>query len=79
MEPPPSRSSRPVTRPARYLVSNDVGFLTAGMVRERYGVSDMWLHRKMKAGLFPKPVRLANGRLRHWRLADLIAWEATQG
>jgi predicted DNA-binding transcriptional regulator AlpA len=62
----------------RIVQSDDVAFLTAGQARERYGVSNMWLHRKMLAGKFPKPVRLGGGRLRFWKIADLQAWEAAQ-
>ena len=49
--------------------------LPAAQVRERFGgVSDMWLHRRLqdKSG-FPRPVYI--GRLRFWRLSELVAWE----
>jgi predicted DNA-binding transcriptional regulator AlpA len=62
----------------RIAQSDDVAFLTSGQVRERYGISNMWLHRKMLAGTFPRPVKLGGGRLRFWRIADLLAWEAAQ-
>jgi predicted DNA-binding transcriptional regulator AlpA len=62
----------------RIVQSDDVAFLTAGQVRERYSVSNMWLHRKMRAGAFPTPVRLGGGRLRFWRVADLLRWEDAQ-
>lgn len=52
-------------------------FLTAAQVCARYGgKSHMWLLRRMEKDSFPKPIRL--GRLRHWRRADLEAWEAAQ-
>ena len=56
-------------------------FLTTAKVRERYGVSAMWIVRRLtdKSG-FPRPTYL--GRLRFWKLADLEAWErarAAQG
>jgi predicted DNA-binding transcriptional regulator AlpA len=62
----------------RIFQSDDVAFLTAGQVRERYSVSNMWLHRKMLVGTFPRPVKLGGGRLRFWRIADLLAWEDAQ-
>lgn len=55
-------------------------FLSAADVKRRYGgVSDMWLHRRLRFDNFPQPVRLAGGgprSRRMWRLADLEAWEA---
>jgi predicted DNA-binding transcriptional regulator AlpA len=62
----------------RFVQSDHGAFLTAGQVRERYNISDMWIYRKLLAGAFPKPVRLGGGRLRFWRVADLLAWEAAQ-
>ena len=49
--------------------------LRSAAVRRRYGnCSDMWLHRRLNDDSgFPKPIYL--GRLRYWRLSDLIAWE----
>jgi predicted DNA-binding transcriptional regulator AlpA len=52
----------------------DERFLTGPMVRERYAVSDMWLHRRLRDDSgFPKPMTI-NSR-RFWRLSDLVAWE----
>ena len=44
-------------------------------VRARYGdVSAMWVERRLRdESGFPKPHYI--GRLRFWRLSDLIAWE----
>jgi len=53
--------------------SND--FLSAAQVRARYGnVSHMWIERKLASEGFPAPVRFG-GRLRFWRVSDLLAWE----
>jgi predicted DNA-binding transcriptional regulator AlpA len=53
-------------------------FLPARQVWERYGVTSMSLWRWLKdADLkFPQPMRI--GRLRYWRLNDLVAWEKSR-
>jgi predicted DNA-binding transcriptional regulator AlpA len=56
-------------------------YVTAAQVRARYNVSNMWLHRRVKAGDFPAPVRLNKSAdpdqaMRHWLVADLDAWDA---
>lgn len=50
-------------------------YLPSRRVRERYGVSDMTLHRweHNPASAFPKPIRI-NGR-RLWSLQALEAYE----
>lgn len=57
---------------------NEDQYLTSAQVRARYGgCSQMWLHRKLQnpnSG-FPQPVKLGGGRLRYWRLSELVAWE----
>ena len=56
----------------------DEMFLPAKQTRERYQVSDMWLHRRLHDGSgFPKP--LVINKRRFWKLADLRAWEMRQG
>jgi predicted DNA-binding transcriptional regulator AlpA len=56
----------------------DIKFLTAKQVRARYGnVSRMWVTRRITNNDFPKPVKLG-GRLNHWRLDELEAWDATR-
>ncbi len=53
-------------------------FLPARQVWERYGVTDMTLHRWIrdeKLG-FPAPIYIH--RLRYWRLADLEEWERSR-
>jgi predicted DNA-binding transcriptional regulator AlpA len=54
------------------------GFLPARSVWERYGVTSMTLYRWLadeRTG-FPKPIYL--GRFRYWKIADLVAWEASR-
>jgi predicted DNA-binding transcriptional regulator AlpA len=56
-------------------------FLTAAQVKQRYPVSNMWLHRRVKAGDFPAPVRLnvsadPKQAMRYWRIDDLDEWDA---
>jgi predicted DNA-binding transcriptional regulator AlpA len=50
-------------------------YLPARQVWERYGVTDMTLHRWVRSQQmnFPKPVYI--GRYRYWRLSELEAWE----
>jgi predicted DNA-binding transcriptional regulator AlpA len=53
--------------------------IQAGAVRQLCGgVSDMWLHRRLRDDpTFPKPIYI--GRRRYWREADIIAWLEAQG
>ena len=53
-------------------------YLPASKVKERYGRSDMSLHRWLRdeSMNFPKPIYF--NRYRFWRLADLLAWERTR-
>jgi predicted DNA-binding transcriptional regulator AlpA len=54
---------------------NQDSLIPASQVRERFGgVSDMWIHRRLndQSG-FPRPLYI--GRLRFWRLSELMAWE----
>jgi prophage regulatory protein len=51
-------------------------FLPARQVRERYGnICSMTLWRWLKDVdlKFPHPMRI--GRLRYWRVSDLVEWE----
>ena len=50
-------------------------FLPARQVWKRYGVSSMTLWRWLKNTelKFPQPMRI--GRLRYWRVSDLVEWE----
>jgi predicted DNA-binding transcriptional regulator AlpA len=56
----------------------DNRLLPARLVRRRYSVSSMSIHRWLKDPnlAFPRPILI--GRFRYWHLAELIAWEATQ-
>ena len=50
-------------------------FLSAPEVKARYGVSDMWLHRRLHDGSgFPPPDLIVRTR-RFWKLSKLEAWE----
>jgi predicted DNA-binding transcriptional regulator AlpA len=60
----------------RIRVSDDLRYLTIGQVRERFGVSDMWVYRYMRDHGFPKPVRFGGKTsARHWLLSDIEQWE----
>lgn len=49
-------------------------YLKDAQVAERFGVHTATIHRWVKSGTFPRPVRLSPGSTR-WREADLTAWE----
>jgi predicted DNA-binding transcriptional regulator AlpA len=53
-------------------------YLTAGRVRDRYGVSEMslWRWLRDKALGFPHPIRI--NKRRFWKLSDLESWEAAR-
>jgi predicted DNA-binding transcriptional regulator AlpA len=50
------------TRPQYIFVSDDSRFLSAARLMERYGVSAMWLVRRMADSNFPKPIRFTTPR-----------------
>jgi predicted DNA-binding transcriptional regulator AlpA len=57
-------------------VSDDARYLTAGQIRERFGVSDMWIWRYMRSHDFPRPVRFGGPTsARHWLLIEIELWE----
>jgi len=71
--------------PSKAVLTRDSGgdsaaddvLLRSPAVRQRYRCSDMWIHRRLKdASGFPRPIYIAG--IRHWRLSDLLAWEAAQ-
>lgn len=64
-------------QPTADLPAND-RFLPARSVWERYGITSMtlWRWARDKEMGFPEPVYF--GRFRHWRLSDLVAWEASR-
>ena len=58
----------------RIHVSDDPLYLTAGQVRERYHVSNMWIWRAVHRTdhPFPQPIRFGGAKCaRRWRLADI--------
>jgi predicted DNA-binding transcriptional regulator AlpA len=56
----------------------DRGFLPARAVWERYGVSEMTLHRWINSETmkFPKPSYF--GRYRYFKISDLETWERSK-
>ncbi len=53
-------------------------------VLEQVGVSERTLHRKVKAGTFPKPITicwdsLGRPRINVWRQQEVIAWSNSLG
>ena len=50
-------------------------FLPARRVWERYGVSEMSIHRWLRDPRMNFPQPFYFGRFRYWRLGDLEAWE----
>ena len=54
---------------------NDGEYLSARRVLNRYGISQMSLHRWLNdpEKRFPKPMYI--GRRRYWKRAELEAWE----
>lgn len=49
-------------------------YLKDAQVAERFGVHTATIHRWVKAGTFPRPIKLSPGSTR-WREADLAQWE----
>jgi len=49
-------------------------YFTARHLRQRFGASRMWIFRRMNESGFPQPITFG-GRLRYWRVADVLAWE----
>jgi len=67
------------SHPQRFHFSDDCRYLTVGQVRERYGVSAMWIVRYMRDHGFPQPIKFGGTKsARHWLLADIEAWEASR-
>ena len=64
-------------RSRRVEKSDDPRYVTAGELREWFGVSDMWIRRRIAEPDFPKPIKFTPSRSsrRFWRLADIEAWE----
>lgn len=51
-------------------------YLSTKQVRERFGVSHMWIERRMQDSGFPRPVKM--GRLRFYNLEQVEEWERAQ-
>jgi predicted DNA-binding transcriptional regulator AlpA len=64
------------TRPHYVVQSSDPKYLSAGEIKERFGVSDMWLWRHMRDHGFPRPIQFGGPTsARHWLIADIERWE----
>ena len=57
-------------------MTEDDKYIPARAVWERYGVTDMTLHRWIRDVEMGFPAPHYFGRFRYWRLADLLDWEA---
>jgi predicted DNA-binding transcriptional regulator AlpA len=66
----------PTTLVRRTQQSTDPEYFTAAPLMARYGVSHMWLIRRMAKDGFPKPVYF--GRLRFWRRTEIEQWERSK-
>ena len=59
----------------RIRISDDARYLTAGQIRERFGVPDMWIYRYIKHHGFPRPIRFGGPTsARHWLRSDIEEW-----
>jgi len=67
------------SRLVKFHVSDDVAYLTTGQVRLRYGVSDSWIDRHVRAGMFPAPIKFPGSKQRRWKRAELERWEKSLG
>jgi predicted DNA-binding transcriptional regulator AlpA len=64
-------------RPKYFIASDDVRYLSAAQIMERFGVSHMWIVRRMADAGFPRPIRFGTAKTsrRFWHIADVEAWE----
>jgi len=53
-------------------------YLSTKQVCERFGVSHMWIERRIKDSDFPRSIKLGGGRLRYYALEAIEAWEKRQ-
>jgi len=54
-------------------------YVKMGDIRARYGVSHMWVERRLKDDkTFPRPA-LVVGKRRFWLVTDLVKWERSRG
>jgi predicted DNA-binding transcriptional regulator AlpA len=66
---------RPDPRPPAR--DSDEVFLNARAVIARYGVSPMWIWRRLRdESGFPAPITIATRR--YWRLSSLVEWERSK-
>ena len=69
---------RALSTRSHYIVqSHDAAYLTASQICERFGVSLMWIVRRLKDSNFPQPIRFSHSKTsrRFWRIVDVAAWE----
>jgi predicted DNA-binding transcriptional regulator AlpA len=69
---------RALSTRSRYItVSTDNRYLSAAQIMERFGVSHMWIIRRMADADFPKPFKFTNSKTarRFWLIADVEQWE----
>jgi predicted DNA-binding transcriptional regulator AlpA len=65
-------------RPRHITVSTDARYLSAAQIMERFGVSHMWIIRRMASDGFPRPIRFTHARTgpRFWLIAEVEQWES---
>jgi predicted DNA-binding transcriptional regulator AlpA len=49
-------------------------FLTRKQVEALFGVSRMWIHRRLLDSNFPKPFYLPGRGKRFWKLSEVLDW-----
>lgn len=59
-------------------IQNALSILRRRQVEKRVGLTRSPLYARIKAGTFPKPVKLGNGRAVGWIEAEIDAWLAAQ-
>lgn len=59
-------------------IQNTLTILRRRQVEKRVGLTRSPLYARIKAGTFPKPVQLGNGRAVGWIEAEIDAWLADQ-
>lgn len=59
-------------------IQSALSILRRRQVEKRIGLTRSPLYARIKAGTFPKPVQLGNGRAVGWIEAEIEAWLAEQ-
>lgn len=59
-------------------IQNSLSILRRKQVEARVGLSRSPIYARIKAGTFPKPVRLGDGRAVGWVEGEIDAWLADQ-